>query len=59
MARLPKCYGCVKYIFAKGICKKYEKEIPKDILLEKKECEEYVLKKNNNTLDDLPLAKGR
>ena len=59
MAQLPKCCGCEYYIFGKSSCKKYNGEIPDDIIFEKNTCEYYVAKKDTNTFTDLPLAKGR
>lgn len=63
MANLPRCSGCVHRKNAFGtICAFYPKEIPKNILAEKQQCEHYsdesIIKRENN-YDDLPIAKGR
>lgn len=59
MAQLPKCCGCEYYIFGKFSCKRYNGKIPKEILFEKNLCEYYLLKRDTDTIDDLPIAKGR
>lgn len=58
MAQLPKCYGCNKFNWKLCMCEIYDKNIPKDIHLELKECE-YYEPNQKDTNNEYPTAKGR
>ena len=60
MARLPRCSSCVHRTDLFGFkCDFYTDGIPKNILIEIENCKYYEFEPDDDSHDDLPVAKGR